>query len=92
MAEKPTEKKSTKFVCRHCRGPLKPQGPTGRYQTDFCSKRCTRAWWSMARRRGGQVYRDLIEWRTTRGKKKGAIANIAHVVDGWIKEDKEAGR
>lgn len=96
MAEKLTETQngsgSGKATCRHCGGPLKRQGATGRIQTDFCSKRCTTAWWSMARRRGGQVYKELIDWRTSRGKKKGALANIAHIVDGWIAEDKGCDR
>lgn len=61
------------------------------YRSEFCGKTCRDRWWQQARVRGGTVYQLLVDWRTTRGKKKGILGDLAFIVDGWIAEDKSRG-
>ena len=53
----------------------------------FCQSGCRQKWHRRVEVRGGQAVEMLIDWRKTRGAKKGALGEIAHMVDGWIKED-----
>ena len=71
--------------CRHCGGSLKALRPGA----DFCSVACRSSWWVTARNRGGQAYALLLDWRLTRGTKKRVLGDLAHLVDGWIRQDRE---
>lgn len=56
----------------------------------FCQAECRQAYHRRNEVRGGRAVELLIEWRTTRGGKKGILGEIARIVDGWIRQDKEA--
>ena len=73
-------------ACRFCGGSL-----AGRdFRSEFCSPTHKDLWWRKARTRGGQAYSLLMEWRSTRGKRKGLLGDLAWMVDQWIAEDREA--
>lgn len=58
----------------------------------FHDTECARAWWQLARRRGGMVYELLCKMRRNRkvkGGTKGILSDISHIVDGWLAEDRE---
>ena len=74
--------------CRRCGASLAGLD----YRSEFCGKTCRDRWWQQARVRGGAAYALLVEWRTTRGRRKGVLADLAHLVDGWLAEDKENDR
>ena len=54
----------------------------------FCQSSCRQKWHRRVELRGGAAVEKLIEWRVSRGSKKGALTEITAMVDGWIKEDK----
>ena len=60
----------------------------------FCPGRraCRRRWWNRNEQRATAAYQLLIAWRSSRGAAKGALTEIARMVDGWIAEDRAAGR
>lgn len=60
-----------------------------RHDQVFCGRRCRQTFHRRAEVRGGKAVALLIEWRRTRGGKKGILADIAHMVDGWISEDRK---
>ena len=53
----------------------------------FCSPAHRQKWHRKQQSRGGPAVELLISWRETRGGKKGVLADLARMVDGWIKED-----
>lgn len=55
----------------------------------FCSKPHRQAWHRKQQARGGPAVELLIAWRASRGKKAGVLAEIARMVDKWIKEDRK---
>ena len=55
----------------------------------FCSPRHRQKWHRRAQVRGGAAVEKLIAWRVTRGGAKGALGDIAHMVDQWIRDDKK---
>jgi hypothetical protein len=64
---------------------------TARADKRFCSASCKRRYWHKAEQRGAQVYDLLIRWRRRRhepGGTKGILGQLAHIVDGWIQEDR----
>ena len=71
-------------ICRECGGEFRQPRP----EKLFCRNKCRYTWWRRKQIRGGQAVDMLIEWRATRGAKKGILADLAHMVDGWIREDK----
>ena len=83
----PTEDGAPKG-CLSCGGSLAGK----RHDAKYCSNFCRNKWWRTAEVRGAQVYQLLIEWRTTRGNRKGVLGDIAHVVDKWISEDRDKNR
>lgn len=74
--------------CKWCEVSFQPV----RLAQDFHSDTCRRKWWSLARGRAGQIYELAYRWRKHRkdGKGKGLLSEIAHIVDQWIIEDREA--
>ena len=75
-------------ICRECGDPSE----THRHDKRFCSRLCHDRFKARKARRAAKVYDLLIKWRVTRGARKGTLGEIAHVVDGWIKEDMERKR
>ena len=73
--------------CRFCGDEFRK----ARLDQVFCSKKCRQAFHRRAELRGGKAVALLIEWRVTRGGKKGILGDIAAVVDEWIKEDRANG-
>jgi len=73
--------------CRFCGDEFRVK----RQDQVFCSRQHRQAFHRRAEIRGAQATELLIAWRVTRGGKKGILGEIAAVVDGWIKEDREAG-
>lgn len=71
-------------VCKECREEFRQ----GRSDQIFCWRGCRQKWHRRAELRGGAAVELLIAWRVSRGSKKGALGEIAAMVDGWIKEDK----
>lgn len=78
--------------CRECGGSLAGKD----VRADFCSTPCRSKWWRRAQIRGGRVFQLLIDWRHARNKSwegpRNQLSEIAHIVDEWITEDREAGR
>ncbi len=54
----------------------------------FCSSVHRAKWHRRQQARGGPAVELLIAWRVSRGSKKGVLAEIARIVDKWIKEDR----
>lgn len=73
--------------CHWCWTPFIPKAITGRPRR-FCGERCKTAHFNQARTRGAQAYPLLLEWRRTRGKRKGLLGDLANLVDLWIEQDK----
>ena len=73
------------ITCLEC----KATKETNRLRVRYCSRLCHDRHKARKARRAAAIYDLLIEWRTTRGAKKGALGEIAHQVDGWITKDKE---
>lgn len=71
--------------CRECATRFRKK----RHDQIFCHPNCKKAWWRRAEDRGKQAYPMLMEWRRTRGTKKGVLSDLAHLVDGWVADDKE---
>jgi len=71
-------------VCKEC----KVEFRQGRSDQIFCEGSCRQKYHRRIELRGGAVVEKLIAWRQSRGSKKGALGEIAHMVDQWIKEDK----
>lgn len=71
-------------TCRFCEGSLAGLD----HRALYCSTTCRERWWQRARVRGAQAYSMLIDWRLTRGGKKGILGDLAHLVDKWIQEDR----
>lgn len=74
--------------CPECHGTFRQK----RKDQIFCQHTCNRRFYARKGRRGAKAVDMLKEWRETRGSKKGVLGDIAHMVDGWIRDDKEAGR
>lgn len=55
----------------------------------FCRPQHRQKWHRRQQVRGGRAVELLIAWRKSRGGKKGALGEIARMVDEWIKEDRE---
>ncbi len=70
-------------VCKEC----KEEFRQARRDQIFCQGRCRQKWHRRVELRGGAAVEMLIVWRKSRGK-KGALSDITHMVDQWIKEDK----
>ena len=88
MTDAPDQAQRINSPCRMCGAQVRRLKPRGRSRTEFCSQECQRKWWVIAKQRGGQIYKLLIEWRTTRGTRKGVVGDMAAMIDGWISEDK----
>jgi len=73
--------------CRFCGDEFRAK----RHDQVFCGKAHRQAFHRRAELRGATAVELLIAWRVTRGGKKGILGEIAAVVDGWIKEDRDAG-
>lgn len=75
--------------CKECGDTFR----VGRIDQVFCCAGHRDRWHKRARERGAQAYEVLIGWRMSRGKdKKNSISELAHIVDGWIMDDKDQGR
>lgn len=61
----------------------------GRRDQIFCTSSCRQKWHRRIELRGGAAVEKLIDWRKTRGSKKGALGEIAAMVDAWIMEDRK---
>jgi hypothetical protein len=72
--------------CKLCGGDYQPH----RADQGYCCAEHRIAYNALASRRGLQVYDALIRWRKSRGKKKGLLGDITHIIDGWIDEDRSA--
>lgn len=61
----------------------------------FCSADCRKAWWTVARNRGAQLYQMLLIWRMHYGRKgtrgAGMIGRISALIDSWVRADKAGG-
>jgi len=55
----------------------------------FCETACRKKYHRNIEQRGGRAVEMLIEWRNSRGSKKGALTKIAALVDSWIREDRK---
>ncbi len=55
----------------------------------FCTAEHRQKWHRRSQVRGGAAIEKLIAWRVSRGAKKGALGEIAHMVDQWITEDRK---
>lgn len=75
-------------VCRECGNGFRQK----RRDQVFCRPACNRKFYRRREIRGATAVEQLIAWRKTRGAKKGALTEIAAMVDEWIREDREAGR
>lgn len=71
-------------VCKECGDAFRQK----RTDQIFCQSACRKMWHRRTELRGGAAVEKLIEWRITRGSKKGILGEIAAMVDGWIKEDR----
>lgn len=62
----------------------------------FCSRECNRRYYGRLANRGAQVLEMLMTWRIHRGAKgtpgEGMLTEIAAKVDGFVAEDRAAGR
>jgi hypothetical protein len=72
------------MTCKECKDEFRQS----RKDQIFCCSQCRQKWWRRVELRGGQAVEKLIAWRVSRGSKKGALGEIAAMVDGWIKEDR----
>jgi len=69
--------------CRECGAQFRQR----RADQIFCCSGHKAHWHRRAQVRGGQAYSLLMDWRKTRGGRAGVLSDIAHIVDGWIRED-----
>jgi hypothetical protein len=73
-------------VCRLCSGDFRQK----RHDQVFCGRRCRQTFHRRNEVRGATAVQLLIEWRKSRGaSKKASLSDIAHMVDGWIAEDRK---
>lgn len=71
--------------CKGCVAVFKPV----RNDQAFHTPACRDLYWRRARFRGAAVYEALVRWRKYRGqgKGKGAMADVASIVDTWLAAD-----
>ncbi|MGC3938295.1 hypothetical protein ACOTTU_10875 [Roseobacter sp. EG26] len=79
--------------CDYCAQPL---GDVAKARhARFCSADCRKAWWTVARNRGAQLYQLLMIWRLNRGRKAtrgaGMIGRISSMIDSWVRSDRFGG-
>ena len=79
------------IFCHWCWTPFLPKLTGGRPRR-FCGTKCRNAYFRQHQVRGGTAYPLLMEWRRTRGKRKGVLAELAALVDQWIEEDRRKHR
>ena len=72
--------------CKFCGRSFTPH----RVDQEFCQAEHRIDYHSRASRRAMQVYDSLIVWRQSRGRKKGLLGDITHIIDGWLDEDRRA--
>lgn len=75
-------------ACRECAELFRQK----RRDQVFCCNACNRKFYRRKEIRGAKAVEKLIEWRKTRGGRKGVLTELAEITDGWIREDREAGR
>lgn len=73
-------------VCLECNAPFWPR----RADATYCCNECKTKGYNLEVSRARSVYRILYHWRN--GSLSGAFTEISRMVDGWIREDREAGR
>lgn len=79
--------------CDYCGETL---GPVAKARhARFCCADCRKAWWTVARNRGAQLYQMLMIWRLHRGRANtrgaGMIGRFSSLIDSWVRADKSGG-
>src|SRR5262249_33934051 len=78
--------------CRECNDPYRVR----RSDQVFCGEPCKRKHFRRLETRGARALPLLLRWRDRRKanakESKAALSELCHMVDGWIREDREAAR